>query len=813
MCNNLRCVDAHEAAQAVLRQKMGGGRVVNIIFRAKRNFGVSVGWSRHLAASLMSVLLAACGGGGGSGSPLSISLTPSTVSASFVQGTVYSFTESAVVKGTVSGAVYVLIVDTAGVLQPNVSIQQQSATLYSASLATTPDLAEGTHSGSIQVKLCSDTACSTQYGGTSLPYTLTVLPPPTIAALSPSSVNAGGAPFTLTVDGANFNSTAVVQWNGAARSTAYVSSSRLTAQIGAADIADGGQFAVTVADPATGATSTAATFTVLNPQPAMGNVSPSTIATGTPGAQITVNGSGFVPSSSVQWNGVGRPSTFVSPTQLSAQISAADLANGGSASVTVVNPAPGGGSTASTKVTIRNPAPAPVVLNANTSAAGCAAFTLYVVGNGFVPNSSVLWSGQSRATSFVSSTLLTATISAADVAAPGSASVTIFSPAPGGGTSTPLTFSITASGAPTTDAVAFQIDPGHSGSATTECPLTLPAAAAWSTTLSGTPSYPLIAQGRVYATVEGGGSNSLQALDQATGNILWGPVAINAHGTAYDAGLLFDVGCNADCSGFAIQAHDGATGAIKWYAAVPGGQYSFTTGVTATGGMVYTGGSGEGGTIYGFSESSQSDVWETSVQNGDYSTPAVTADGVYMDYPCRVYSLTQGSGGYNWEYATGCEGGGGATVAAGGGVVLAALGSGDMSGSIFDAKTGQILRSYSAEFLPAISAPYYFTNTGVGLKGYRISDGALLWSFTGDGSLATSPIVVNQTVFIGSYTGTLFAVDAATGQLLWQIATGTPFTNGVTYNSAYAPALAAGDGLLVAPIGNSLKAYRISSGP
>jgi len=73
---------------------------------------------------------------------------------------------------------------------------------------------------------------------------------------------------------------------------------------------------------------------------------PTAIAPGGPGFTLTVNGAGFVPESVVQWNGSPRPTTFVSNTQLTAAIPAADIATIGSASITVFNPAPGGVSNA-----------------------------------------------------------------------------------------------------------------------------------------------------------------------------------------------------------------------------------------------------------------------------------------------------------------------------------------------------------------------------------------------------------------------------------------------------------------------------------
>jgi hypothetical protein len=64
------------------------------------------------------------------------------------------------------------------------------------------------------------------------------------------------------------------------------------------------------------------------------------------------------------------------------------------------------------------------------------------MGTNFVSSSVVQWNGSGRATTFVSATQLTATILASDIATPGTASVTVLNPSPGGGTSGALTFTI-----------------------------------------------------------------------------------------------------------------------------------------------------------------------------------------------------------------------------------------------------------------------------------------------------------------------------------------------------------------------------------
>src|SRR5437660_8375730 len=64
-------------------------------------------------------------------------------------------------------------------------------------------------------------------------------PPPTITSVSPTAVTAGGPGFLLTVNGANFVSTSVVQWNGGARATTVVSPTQLQATITGVDVAAG----------------------------------------------------------------------------------------------------------------------------------------------------------------------------------------------------------------------------------------------------------------------------------------------------------------------------------------------------------------------------------------------------------------------------------------------------------------------------------------------------------------------------------------------------------------------------------------------
>jgi 6-phosphogluconolactonase (cycloisomerase 2 family) len=84
---------------------------------------------------------------------------------------------------------------------------------------------------------------------------------------------------------------------------------------------------------------------------------PSCAPVGAQGFTLFLDGSNFVPSSVVRWNGNDRPTTLVpagpaTGSELTAQIAASDIAATGTAAVTVFNPSPGGGSSNSLTLTI-----------------------------------------------------------------------------------------------------------------------------------------------------------------------------------------------------------------------------------------------------------------------------------------------------------------------------------------------------------------------------------------------------------------------------------------------------------------------------
>jgi hypothetical protein len=86
------------------------------------------------------------------------------------------------------------------------------------------------------------------------------------------------------------------------------------------------------------------TINLPNPAPVVDSISPAFINAGSAAFTLTVNGSGFIASSTVYWGTSALATTYGSATQLTAQVTAADIATAGTtAAITVQTPTPGGG--------------------------------------------------------------------------------------------------------------------------------------------------------------------------------------------------------------------------------------------------------------------------------------------------------------------------------------------------------------------------------------------------------------------------------------------------------------------------------------
>ena len=210
--------------------------------------------------------------------------------------------------------------------------------------------------------------------------------------------------------------------------------------------------------------------------PTITTISPSTAVAGTTAFTLTINGTNFIAASMVNFGGAALPTTFVDSTQLTAAIPASSVASTGMLPVTVTNSAPGGGTSNAINFSVTsgsNPVPTISTLSPNCALVGeqfSAGLQLTVVGQNFVAGSVVRWNGSDLPTSSNGSNNgLIAQISASDVAAARTAAVSVFNPAPGGGSSNSLNFTTTGAANPQSIAVdpagkfAYVLDGGCLG--------------------------------------------------------------------------------------------------------------------------------------------------------------------------------------------------------------------------------------------------------------------------------------------------------------------------------------------------------------
>ena len=366
-----------------------------------------------------------------------------------------------------------------------------------------------------------------------------------------------------------------------------------------------------------------------------------------------------------------------------------------------------------------------------------------------------------------------------------------------------------ATDADTDFAVAYQINQAHTGFQNDPV-LSPPLSLRWSHSFSSSISYPVIAAGKVFVTVRNVSQygTTLYALDRATGAISWSrpiPGTYYWSNAAFEGGRVFVV--NFDGVLQAFSARDGST---IWTRQLPG-QYAFSSPPVASNGVVYTGGAGSGGTVYAVSAATGQVRWTRSVANGDNSSPALSEIALFVSYAGpQVYSFNRSTGAQIWHYNSGSSGGGGKTP------VLAPRGllfTRDYSSSlVFNSKTGAIVDTFGSVTAPAFSGNIgLFRYNGV-LEARTVVGGTLLWSFAGDGSLTSAPIIVRsdsgEHAYVGAGSGMLYALNLADGSVAWSTNVGSSIPGPDEQNvSQPLTGLAAGQGLLVVPAGNVLRAY------
>lgn len=362
-----------------------------------------------------------------------------------------------------------------------------------------------------------------------------------------------------------------------------------------------------------------------------------------------------------------------------------------------------------------------------------------------------------------------------------------------------------------TGSVAFQGDAAHDGAIAFKKNFAPPLALKWVKQFGGPVSYPIVAHKMAFVTVGDFSTNnvSLVALSLKTGAVRWQKsysTVENFANAAYDKGRLFVV---TDLGQMQAVTADKA-GQVLWDVQLPV-QSDFSAAPTALQGQVYATGAGDGETTFSVNELTGAINWQKSLDFGSLnSSPALDgAGGLYLTYACNYFKLDATSGKQIWNQNRECTGGGGNTPVYYNEQVFVrdpSLGS-----VVLDALSGRILASLSATVAPAFwtgagGERYEYTVVNEQIYCVDTASNNVVWSFPGDGKIASAPLVIDDYVAVGSNLGNLYLLDARKGKLLWSDNVGAPI---VQHDNAGWPlsGLGGGDNVLLVPATNQLSAY------
>lgn len=177
-------------------------------------------------------------------------------------------------------------------------------------------------------------------GGTSNALTIVLNnPKPVVTSVDPGSLVAGGA-ATLLLLGSGFVANSVAKWNGIACPTSFVGSTQVSVSLSDADTITPqlNSLVVTNSSPGGGNSNAVLVATNSNRPPSLALLVPMSATAGASQFELRVYGQDLSPNSIVQWNGALRTTRFVKPGLVVASVSAMDISNIGTVTVTVTAP-------------------------------------------------------------------------------------------------------------------------------------------------------------------------------------------------------------------------------------------------------------------------------------------------------------------------------------------------------------------------------------------------------------------------------------------------------------------------------------------
>jgi hypothetical protein len=188
-----------------------------------------------------------------------------------------------------------------------------------------------------------------------------------------------------------------------------------------------------------------------NNQITISSISPSAISVASPATQITINGSNFAQGLTINLNGSGIATTFVSSSQLTGIVPPERLALAATYNVTLTSSSLPNPPSASTSLRVTNLSPELDAFNPPFMPTGSNTTPLQVSGHNFTAASSIALNDSSLATNFDSATSLTAQVPSFLLSSDANYSLVVSNPAPGGGVSNRGQLVVSSTGDPVFD--------------------------------------------------------------------------------------------------------------------------------------------------------------------------------------------------------------------------------------------------------------------------------------------------------------------------------------------------------------------------
>ncbi len=274
-------------------------------------------------------------------------------------------------------------------------------------------------------------------------------PAPTLTALSPNSVTAGSPSATLSLTGTGFQPASAVDLAGSPLAVTFVSSTSLSVEVPGSLLLSSGTRLITAVNAAPGGgTSGSLALTIVNPTPFLTTFNPNLITQTGNSVIMSLTGAGLVQESVVE---VG-PTPFVAvPTTLTGGVLLATLPPSitsvlGNRQVRIVNPAPGGGTTAAQNFTVVAAQPQITSISPAFIPAGTTAPVLTINGTGFHSACRVsVGTATGLVPTSVNSTQIVVTAPSSQFLSLGSVGVRVTNTLVGGQASNPRDVTVTAS--------------------------------------------------------------------------------------------------------------------------------------------------------------------------------------------------------------------------------------------------------------------------------------------------------------------------------------------------------------------------------